>query len=288
MKKLYSVLLVSIMIVFGGCAGASSENPTITLQGQTNITSTLGEIVYEAGFSANDVKDGDLSSAVVVDTNLNVNVAGTYYVTYTVVDSDGYRAQASRTITVVDNDDGFDGGVTYDLADYNFNYFVYIDGKIVMQNVYDYDSEGTYLTEVVFEQNPENGAIHEFHDNEIDNTSYIQLENIRQVYSDSTFVDLKRELKIGDFIADETLNSVDTNCRLVEHLGSINTQLITGVNILDFDYQDVLHIECTASNGLLMDSYLANGWGEVLTVTALNNQTEYTVLDKNSMQPINP
>lgn len=62
-----------------------------------------GQLYVEAGATATDAKDGDLSASVVVDTSLvNAGRPGTYVVSYRVTDSDGKQATAQRTVKVID------------------------------------------------------------------------------------------------------------------------------------------------------------------------------------------
>ncbi len=118
MKTIYSALIVAIMIGFSGCDGASTENPTLTLKGNTNIQFNLGNYsIPEEGYVASDVKDGDLTSNVQRTHNIDFSHAGQYQITYSVRDSDGNTAQAVRQVTIVDpyNGDGgyYNGGQTY-------------------------------------------------------------------------------------------------------------------------------------------------------------------------------
>ena len=119
MKKIYSALAVAVMIGFAGCdGGASTENPTITLQGEKDIQIALGTYsIPEAGVTASDTKDGDLTNAVVRNHNIDFTKAGKYQVTYDVKDSDGNTAHAFRNVTIVDTNNGnggyYNGGQTY-------------------------------------------------------------------------------------------------------------------------------------------------------------------------------
>ena len=118
MKKIYSSLIVAGMIGFSGCDGASRDNPTITLKGEKNVEIQLGTYsIPEAGATASDEKDGDLTNSIVRDHNINFNKAGEYQITYDVTDSDGNTAHAVRHVTIVDAYNGnggyYNGGQTY-------------------------------------------------------------------------------------------------------------------------------------------------------------------------------
>ncbi len=287
------------MIGFSGCTdGASSDNPTITLAGDTTITLAVGQLINDPGYTASDAKDGDLTSAVKVKSNLDFYRVGTYYVNYSVTDSDGYTATASRTVYVTQNgaNDGQysgdyqygDVGATYyDFATYNYNYLVREDGKIVTQNVQEYDASGNPIVEVVFERNANDGSIYEYNDNHIVSRDYIGIDQIQSVDDESNIMTMKRNIRTNEVFLNTTMSGVQVSCKLVEHLGSINTQTVTGVNILNFNYTDVLHTQCTGTNAYVVDTYFANGWGEVLSISTFNGTTEYSVLDKNSMQTAN-
>ena len=306
MKSLYGALIVAIMIGFSGCTGASEEqgalnrdNPTITLAGDSTITLAVGQLINEPGYTASDARDGDLTNSVTVKSDLDFYKTGTYYVNYFVTDSDGYTATANRTIYVTQ--DGSDSGqysgdyqygdvgsVYYDFATYNYNYHVREEGTTVTQSMYDYDANGELIiTEVVFERNANDGSIYEYNNNLIESRDYIGIDQIQSVDSDSNIVTMKRHIRASEVFVDATMNGVQITCKLVEHVGAINTQTVTGVNIMNFNYTDVLHTQCTGTNGFTTDSYFANGWGEVLTITQFNGATEYSILDKNSMQTVN-
>ena len=83
--------------------------PTISLVGSdTIIVEVYGGSWTEPGYTASDSEDGDLTSAVVVTyaldgadvTELDDDVDGVYTITYTVTDSHGGTATATRTVNV--------------------------------------------------------------------------------------------------------------------------------------------------------------------------------------------
>ncbi|MDG1823266.1 MAG: DUF5011 domain-containing protein, partial [Flavobacteriaceae bacterium] len=77
--------------------------PIITLIGDANITLEVGALYVDAGATALDAEDGDISHSIVVSNPVDVNSLGSYTITYDVQDSDGNMAlQASRTVTIVD------------------------------------------------------------------------------------------------------------------------------------------------------------------------------------------
>jgi len=80
----------------------TGDIPVITLLGDSEVTLQVGESYIDAGATASDTEDGDISSSVVVNNNVNTATPGTYSVTYNVVDSNGNSAlQVSRQVNVL-------------------------------------------------------------------------------------------------------------------------------------------------------------------------------------------
>lgn len=78
--------------------------PVITLTGSTPVAVEQGTSYVDAGATASDVEDGDITGSIVVggDT-VNPSIAGSYVITYDVTDSDGNDAvQVTRTVNVAD------------------------------------------------------------------------------------------------------------------------------------------------------------------------------------------
>jgi hypothetical protein len=79
------------------------EAPVITLAGANPVTLQAGHNYVEPGATALDNVDGDLTSTIVIDnTSVNTAIAGPYLVIYSVTESEGNQAQATRTLNVVD------------------------------------------------------------------------------------------------------------------------------------------------------------------------------------------
>ncbi|MEI6288126.1 MAG: immunoglobulin-like domain-containing protein [bacterium] len=77
--------------------------PVLTLNGSSTVTMPAGSIYTDMSASAVDNIDTNIVSNIVTSTNLNVNVAGTYYYNYSVSDSAGNTATTTRTIIVDEN-----------------------------------------------------------------------------------------------------------------------------------------------------------------------------------------
>lgn len=76
--------------------------PQINLIGG-DITIEKDHHYFEAGYDAIDNEDVDLTSEVIVSGTVDNSTVGTYTLTYSVTDSGGLTATATRIVTVVDN-----------------------------------------------------------------------------------------------------------------------------------------------------------------------------------------
>jgi hypothetical protein len=84
-------------------AGVDTTPPVITLLGTTPVTVTLGSIYTDAGATAWDNIDGNITANIVVVNPVDTSTAGTYTVTYNVSDAAGNAAtEVTRTVTVTD------------------------------------------------------------------------------------------------------------------------------------------------------------------------------------------
>ncbi len=82
---------------------ADQTAPVITVVGANPVTVAHGATYTDAGATALDNLDGDVSAAIVVTNPVNTNVLGSYLVTYDVTDAAGNVAtQATRTVNVTD------------------------------------------------------------------------------------------------------------------------------------------------------------------------------------------
>lgn len=78
-----------------------TENPVITLIGNTTITLYTGTTYEEAGYQVTDNCDTNLIDKVVTSHDINLSIPGTYHVTYTVEDSSGNQTSITREVKVV-------------------------------------------------------------------------------------------------------------------------------------------------------------------------------------------
>jgi len=109
MRKIVALSALAGMLLLTGCGedttdgGFNEDAPVITLLGDRDIEITLGtHTIPEPGYTATDTQDGDITQRVSVTNNIDLTRAGTYTVTYDVMDSDGFTDTATRTITITD------------------------------------------------------------------------------------------------------------------------------------------------------------------------------------------
>jgi hypothetical protein len=81
-------------------AVADTVPPEITLIGPATVAVQLGAVYTDAGATAIDNVDGDITDRITVDNPVDTSVAKTYTVTYSVEDLAGNRASATRTVIV--------------------------------------------------------------------------------------------------------------------------------------------------------------------------------------------
>ena len=73
----------------------------ITLLGDATVNINVGDIYTDAGATATDDVDGDITGAIKIDNPVDTSAAVTYTVTYTVFDAAGNAATpVTRTVNV--------------------------------------------------------------------------------------------------------------------------------------------------------------------------------------------
>ena len=102
--------------------GPDVTPPKLTLLGAATVSILIDSTYTDAGASAMDDVDGDLTSQIVAASNVNTKTLGIYTVTYSVSDSSGNEAASvSRTVNVtpeatVQEGPGGGGALLYELA----------------------------------------------------------------------------------------------------------------------------------------------------------------------------
>lgn len=122
MKKQFflsvAALLTAGTILMNGCKKDDTTPPTITLKGSSPWSISLGSAgITDPGATAQDDKDGDLSSKITSDwssTNPNLAMKGAYTITYSVADAAGNTTTSKRTVNVVNDADYLAGAYNAD------------------------------------------------------------------------------------------------------------------------------------------------------------------------------
>lgn len=93
----------------GGSTVADTTPPVITLNGNPVITVTVGSTYTDAGATASDNVDGNITSKIVTVNPVDASKIGTYTVTYNVSDATGNKAaQVTREVDVIASTTGTD------------------------------------------------------------------------------------------------------------------------------------------------------------------------------------
>ena len=81
-----------------------NTKPVITLIGQSTVHVSVNNTYVDAGATALDNKNGNITSLIETTDNVNTTSEGTYYVKYNVRDTSGNMAnEVIRVIQVVSN-----------------------------------------------------------------------------------------------------------------------------------------------------------------------------------------
>ena len=103
MKNLLNVLFMVIVagLLISGCKQKDEIAPKIFLIGDNPYIHTLNDAYAEPGYTAEDNKDGDITSSVTTEFgSFDEDKRGEYELVYTVTDDEGNSASVSRTVNV--------------------------------------------------------------------------------------------------------------------------------------------------------------------------------------------
>lgn len=94
-------LVVLFFIIYITSCNKDKTPPDITILGD-NPANTCFDMTYtDAGATASDDEDGDITDKIETTSNVDTMSIGTYYVKYVVTDNAGNRAEATRTVKVI-------------------------------------------------------------------------------------------------------------------------------------------------------------------------------------------
>ena len=151
--KKFGILLLTVLIVACSSDDSSDDSggndttaPIITLNGQAIATVNLNSTYTDAGATATDEVDGDLTSSIVTTGVVNTSVEGNYIITYTVSDTSGNTTTATRQV-IVEGDTTAPVITILGEADVSINqYTPYIDAGATATDEVDGDLTSSIVT----------------------------------------------------------------------------------------------------------------------------------------------
>jgi hypothetical protein len=87
-KSLVKVPEFVMLIILLGCSDPGNEAPKITLLGDSTVTISVGGSYVDAGATAIDEEDGNISDKIKTVNPVDTNTPGTYIISYNVTDND--------------------------------------------------------------------------------------------------------------------------------------------------------------------------------------------------------
>ncbi|NVO21612.1 MAG: DUF5011 domain-containing protein [Bacteroidetes bacterium] len=101
MKKIIITNLILFCIILFACKKDKGSIPVITLLGNNPTNSGVGYPYIDAGATAHDSEDGDLTSKILTTSNVDTSTVGNYTVRYNVTDKDGNKAdEVTRQVII--------------------------------------------------------------------------------------------------------------------------------------------------------------------------------------------
>ncbi|MEO8761257.1 MAG: immunoglobulin-like domain-containing protein [Bacteroidia bacterium] len=98
-----AVLLIGAVTLVG-CSKADTTAPVITLTGDAAVTINLHDTYADAGATATDDKDGNITTTIATSNPVNADQCGNYTVSYSVSDKAGNAATVVTRIVTVKSD----------------------------------------------------------------------------------------------------------------------------------------------------------------------------------------
>ena len=265
-------LVVAIAIGFGGCGSSDGDLENGGVLGQdTQTTENQNPNDFGSVFGGNQ-------------SSTNQNNQGAW--------SNSNQNQNQQPIS--------DGRV-YDLAEYAYNYHTFAEGSFTEQTVHVYTETADGVAEngtkkETFESLDIGKNIVEYANDSATGKDFIYNDRIdsyeyeeAQIAPEKPIV-LTRKARVGDEVVRHTLsNGSVMTCQLYDHFDRFdNSDLNIGNQFIPFDYIDVLQINCQGVNGVDSVSFIANGYGQVVSIVGSNVERKYNIVDKGTIQNFRP
>lgn len=90
-------------VVFRNINFVDNEAPIINLNGNTKTYIFKNKEYIDSGYSAIDNCDGDISSKIHIDSNVDTSIVGEYKINYSISDTFGNKTTATREVIVYDD-----------------------------------------------------------------------------------------------------------------------------------------------------------------------------------------
>lgn len=113
-KLLYLMLLVALVPFMSSCdedtkgVTFTTYYPVLTLEGETTLYVDKGSTFTDPGYYA-ELNGEDVTSQVIVTSNVNTSTSGVYTITYSITNEDGFNSSTSRSVIVTDPNDPIEG-----------------------------------------------------------------------------------------------------------------------------------------------------------------------------------
>lgn len=281
--------LTNIIGVGGGASENDTTAPLITLNGDSEVIIKEKSSYNDLGAVAIDNREGDISSNILVTSNLNTNIPGTYQVTYSVCDSSNNCSQAIRNVIV---DSKY---VELDLTGKYAVLFYFKDWSKLTPNSlcsgecfkYDFKYKG-YFKYGTVELPYNNSLIYSQYVSEINNTISFEKYQLLSMYHDRTIADFKDyavlfyisnkdnvskimyDVELFNYIIfDNQYSSSTSPIDYIDGNGNNNQQNIPGTPSTDIDYISTEDVEDMAWYEYLYPSYWVSILIEKLIDTAV-------------------
>jgi len=99
--RLKGILLLSVVIMLLASCNKDETKPIITILGDNPVTVEVGDVYEDAGATATDNEDGDITDQIETTNGVDVSTAGTYIVSYSVSDEAGNLSIAERIVKLI-------------------------------------------------------------------------------------------------------------------------------------------------------------------------------------------
>ncbi len=279
-------LVVAMVIGFNGCGS-----------GDGNLENG-GVLGGQQGTQSSDNKNsGDFGTIV----NGNQNAQGVWGNVNNNNSNQNPQTIWSNVNNSNQNQQPISDGRIYDLAEYTYNYHTFSEGAFTEQVVHVYSESADGVSEDLtkketFESFDIGKNIIEYVNDSATSKDLIYNDRIDsyeyeegQIAPENPVV-LARKAKIGDEVVRHTFpNGEVMTCQLYDHYDRFdNSDLSVGNQFIPFDYSDVLQMNCQGVGGVDLVSFIANGYGQVVSIVGSNVERKYNIVDKGTIQNFTP